>query len=199
MKAQRGRRPKAYSQADRLARMLRALASRSMTVQDLAEAFEVTKRQVYRDLDRIHEEGHPLEQSDGEDEKTWHLPLGYKGLPPITVSPYELMALYFAKSHLDYLTGTPFVEDLDSLIKNVEAGLPQPIRFRREVGADSPAPSTTTVRLRAKHCRDAAPSLPPSRSDGSRSSRKARAAGRAVTPGERRTPRLYSSSTLKSH
>jgi proteasome accessory factor B len=123
----RGRRPKAYSQADRLARMLRALASRSMTVKDLAEAFEVTKRQVYRDLDRIHEEGHPLEQSDGDGEKTWHLPPGYKGLPQISVSPYELMALHFAKCHLDYLTGTPFVEDLDSLIKKVEAGLPHKV------------------------------------------------------------------------
>ena len=123
MTAQRGRRAKAYSQADRIARMVRALASRSMTVKDLSEAFEVTKRQVYRDLDRIQEEGHPLEQSDGEGEKTWHLPLGYKGLPPITVSPYELMALHFAERHLDYLTGTPFVEDLVSLIKKVEGGL----------------------------------------------------------------------------
>ena len=122
MAAPRGRRPKSYSQADRLARMLRALASRSMTVKDLAEAFEVTKRQVYRDLDRIHEEGHPLEQSDDGGEKTWHLPLGYKGLPPITVSPYELMALHFAKRHLDYLKGTPFVDDLDSLIQKVEGG-----------------------------------------------------------------------------
>ena len=123
MAAQRGRRAKAYSQADRIARMLRALASRSMTVKDLAEAFEVTKRQVYRDLGQIQEQGHPLEQSDGEGEKTWCLPPGYKGLPPITVSPYELMALHFAKRHLDYLTGTPFVEDLDSLIKKVEGGL----------------------------------------------------------------------------
>lgn len=123
MAAQRGRRPKAYSQADRIVRMLRALASRSMTVQDLAEAFEVTKRQVYRDLDQIQEEGHPLEQSNGDGEKTWRLPLGYKGLPPIMVSPYELMALHFAKRHLDYLAGTPFVDDLDSLIKKVEGGL----------------------------------------------------------------------------
>lgn len=123
MAAQRGRRAKAYSQADRIARMLRALASRSMTVKDLAGAFEVTKRQVYRDLDAMQEAGHPLEQSDGEGEKTWCLPPGYEGLPPITVSPYELMALHFAKRHLDYLTGTPFVEDLDSLIKKVEGGL----------------------------------------------------------------------------
>ncbi len=98
-----------------------------MAVKDLSEEFGVTRRQVYRDLDRIQEEGHPLEQSDGGGEKTWQLPLGYKGLLPITVSPYELMALHFAKSHLAYLQGTPFTDDLESLIGKVEAGLPHKV------------------------------------------------------------------------
>ncbi|WHZ25095.1 MAG: hypothetical protein OJF47_004207 [Nitrospira sp.] len=123
MKARVGRRPKAYSQAERLARMVRALSSRSMSINELSDEFGVSRRQIYRDMDRIQEEGHPLEQSDGDGEKTWRLPLGYKGLPPIMVSPYELMALHFAKRHLDYLAGTPFVDDLDSLIKKVEGGL----------------------------------------------------------------------------
>ncbi len=127
MKARLGRRPKAYSQAERLTRMVRALASRSMSLKDLSGEFGVSKRQVYRDIDRIQEEGHPLEQSDGDGEKTWQLPLGYKGLPPITVTPYELMALHFAKRHLDYLAGTPFADELDSLIKKIEAGLPHKI------------------------------------------------------------------------
>ncbi len=127
MASKKGRRPKAYSQAERLARMMRALASRAMAVKDLSEEFGVTRRQVYRDLDRIQEEGHPLEQSDGEGEKTWQLPLGYKGLPPITVSPYELMALYCAKSHLDYLQGTPFTDELQGLIGKIEAGLPHKV------------------------------------------------------------------------
>ena len=127
MAAQRGRRPRAYSQAERLAGMLRALASRSTTVQDLASAFKVTKRQVYRDLDRIHEEGHPLEQSDGDDEKTWRLPLGYKGLPQIAVTPYELMALHCAKSHMSYLRGTPLVEHLNALAEKVESALPDKV------------------------------------------------------------------------
>lgn len=124
MASQRGRRPKAYSQAERLARMLRALASREMTVNDLARDFGITRRQAYRDIGRIQEEGHPLEQSDGDGERTWHLPLGYKGLPPITVTPYEFMALHFARRHVAYLTGTPFVENLEGLIGKVEAGLP---------------------------------------------------------------------------
>ena len=95
-----------------------------MTLNDLADEYSVSKRQIYRDLDRIQEEGHPLEQSDGEGEKAWQLPLSYKGLPPITVSPYELMALHFAKHHVAYFNGTPFVENLESLIAKVEAGLP---------------------------------------------------------------------------
>ncbi len=122
-KPKRGRPSKAYSQAERLARELRALASRAMTVEDLSEEFGVTRRQVYRDLVQMQEQGHPLEQSDGEGQKTWQLPLGYKGIPPITISPYELMAVHLAKSHLDYLRGTPFTDDLDRLIAKVEAGL----------------------------------------------------------------------------
>ena len=120
----RGRKQGVYTQADRLARMMRTLASRTTTVNDLAEEFSITRRQVYRDLQRIEEEGHPLIQSGEVGERMWQLPLGYKGLPPVTVSPYELMSLYFAKSHLAYLKGTPFVEDLDVLISKVQAGLP---------------------------------------------------------------------------
>ena len=124
VKARLGRRPKAYSQAERLARMIRALSSRSMSINDLSGEFGVSRRQIYRDIDRIQEEGHPLEQSDGGGEKSWQLPLGYKGLPPITVTPYELMALHLAKAHVAYLAGTPFVENLDGLIAKVQAGLP---------------------------------------------------------------------------
>lgn len=120
----KGRRPKPYSQAERLARMMWALSSRAMAVNDLAQDFGITRRQVYRDLQRIEEEGHPLTQSDGSGERSWQLPLGYRGLPPITLSYYELMSLYLAKGHLDYLKGTPFVEDLNSVIAKVEAGLP---------------------------------------------------------------------------
>ena len=120
----KGRPPKAFSQAERLGRMMRALASRAMTVKDLAEEFEITRRQVYRDVDRIQDEGHPLEQSDGEGEKTWHLPLGYKGLPPITLSPYELMSLQLARADLAYLNGTPFIDDLDHTLAKLRAALP---------------------------------------------------------------------------
>jgi len=104
--------------------MMRTLASRAVTINELADEFGITRRQVYRDLWEIEAEGHPLEQSDGTGERTWQLPLGYKGLPQIAVSQYELMSLHLAKSHLAYLKGTPFIDDFESVIAKVEAGLP---------------------------------------------------------------------------
>jgi predicted DNA-binding transcriptional regulator YafY len=40
--------------------MMRALASRSITLNELAHEFGITRRQVYRDLNCIEEQGHPL-------------------------------------------------------------------------------------------------------------------------------------------
>lgn len=120
----KGRRAKPFSQADRLAQMMRVLASRSATINDLAEEFQVSRRQIQRDLSRIGEQGHPISRELEGAEGLWALPLGYKGLPPITISPYELLSLYLAKSQLQYLEGTPFLGELDQVVQKVEAGLP---------------------------------------------------------------------------
>lgn len=104
---------------------MRALAARSWTINDLAQELGVTRRQVYRDLGHIEKEGHPLIHDEGADERTWRLPLGYKGLRPITLTPLELMSLYLARSHLAYLAGTPFVADLDGVFAKITSGLPQ--------------------------------------------------------------------------
>ena len=117
-----GRKPKHYSQVARITFMLRRLIG-GATVGELAEELQVTKRQVHRDLQQLEESGYPLEQEDGR----WKLPAGFKGLE-ITVSPYELMSLHLAQSHLAYLKGTPFVDDLEAIIKKVEAGLPDKTR-----------------------------------------------------------------------
>ena len=121
---QKGRKPKAYSQADRLARMMRMLASRSCTLKELALEFEVSSRQVRRDLDEIEAEGHPLTASDEPGEKLWQLPLGYKGLPPVALNRYELMSLQLARASLSHLKGTPFLDDLEAVIAKVAASLP---------------------------------------------------------------------------
>ena len=121
------RHPGSYNQVRRLEEMMRLLASRAWKVQELARELRVDRRQVYRDLDRIEEDGHPLERDDDSGEHTYWLPLNYKGLPPIAISKFELMSLYLAKSHLGYLTGTPFLEDLDLVIGKVKASLPHKV------------------------------------------------------------------------
>ena len=146
----RGRRPKRYSQADRLARMMRTLASRAVTVNDLADEFGITRRQVYRDLAQIEEEGHPLEQSDDGGEKSWQLPLGYKGLPPITLSPYELMSLQLGRAQLAYLNGTPFVEDLDQTLEKLRSSLPSKTINHLDRIMQVFAPITTPLRSYAE-------------------------------------------------
>jgi proteasome accessory factor B len=120
----RGRKRGSYTQAERFARMMRTLASRAVTINELADEFGITRRQVYRDLAEIEDEGHPLERSDGSGEKTWQLPLGYKGLQPITLTPYDLMSLQLARANLSHLDGTPFVEDMDTTIAKIIASLP---------------------------------------------------------------------------
>ncbi|HSF67489.1 MAG TPA: WYL domain-containing protein, partial [Nitrospiraceae bacterium] len=121
-----GRIPKRYSQVARVSVMIRRLIG-GATVGELAEEFRITKRQVHRDLQQLEESGYPLEQEDGR----WKLPAGFKGLE-MTVSPYELMSLYLAHNHMAYLKGTPFVDDLEAVIKKVEAGLPDKIRNHLE-------------------------------------------------------------------
>ncbi len=96
-----------------------------MTINELAHEFEITRRQVYRDLERLEEEGHPLTLSDVSGERSWQLPLGYKGLQPITLSPYELMSLQLARSGLAYLEGTPFLDDLDQTLAKIRTSLPE--------------------------------------------------------------------------
>ncbi|ALA59980.1 helix-turn-helix transcriptional regulator [Nitrospira moscoviensis] len=130
--------------------MMRMLASRACTLKELALEFEVSPRQVHRDLGEIEAEGHPLTALDEPGEKLWQLPLGYKGLPQIAISPYELMSLHMGKSHLAYLNSTPFVDDLDSVIAKVEAGLPAKVANHLERISRVFAPMQVPVRSYGK-------------------------------------------------
>jgi len=103
---------------------MRTLASRACTIKELAQDFAISARQVRRDLAEVEAEGHPLTSSDDTGEKTWQLPLGYKGLPPVTLTRYELMSLQMARSNLSHLKDTPFMEDLDAVVAKVAASLP---------------------------------------------------------------------------
>jgi predicted DNA-binding transcriptional regulator YafY len=150
--AHRGRRAKAFSQAQRLALMLRTLASRQVTPKELAEQLGVSRRQVHRDLRQLQQDGYPVEGPEEGRDGTWQLPAGYQGFPQIAVTPYEVMALQLARSHLAYLAGTPFLDDLDSVLGKVQAGLPYKIanHLERLVHAFAPLQRPTRSYARQK-------------------------------------------------
>lgn len=143
MAPHKGRKPKRYSQVARISIMLRRLSG-GATVAELAEELHVTKRQIHRDLQQIEDSGYPLEQDEGR----WRLPPGFKGLE-VAVSPNELMSLHLALSHLTYLKGTPFIEDLETIIKKVEASLPDKVRNHLERIITTFAPLQRPVRAYA--------------------------------------------------
>lgn len=144
MPTPKGRKPKPYSQAARINLMARRLTG-GATVSELAEEFHVTKRQVHRDLQHLEESGFPLLQEDG----TYRLPPGFKGME-IVVSPFELMSLYLAKNHLDYLKDTPLFDDLESVLRKVEAGLPDRVKNHIERIVTSFAPLQRPARAYAE-------------------------------------------------
>lgn len=143
MPTHKGRKPKPYSQAARINLMARRL-TRGASVSELAEEFHITKRQVHRDLQHLEESGLPLLQEDGR----YRLPPGFKGME-IVVSPFELMSLYLAKSHLGYLGGTTFLGDLEALIHKVEAGLSDRVKNHLERIVTTFAPLQRPVRAYA--------------------------------------------------
>ena len=140
MTSRKGRKPKPYSQAARINLMARRLTG-GATVPELAEEFHITKRQVHRDLQHLEESGFPLLQEDGR----YRLPPGFKGME-IVVSPYELMSLYLAKSHLDYLQNTSLFDDMENVLRKIEAGLPDRVKNHIERIVTSFAPLQRPIR-----------------------------------------------------
>ena len=124
MGASRHRERKDPSPAARMVRMIRTLCSRGMTRSELEEEFEIDRRHIYDYLQEIEQLGYMFVDHEGGGERVWRIEGGYSGIKPEPATAYELMALYLAKSHLAYLAGTPFMDDLDSLSRKIEAGLP---------------------------------------------------------------------------
>jgi proteasome accessory factor B len=107
-----------------MVRMIRTLCARGMTRAELEEEFEIDRRHIYDYLQEIEQLGYVFVDHEGGGERVWRIEGGYQGIKPEPATVSELMALYLAKSHLAYLAGTPFMEDLDSLSRKIEAGLP---------------------------------------------------------------------------
>jgi predicted DNA-binding transcriptional regulator YafY len=87
-----------------------------VTIDELAALCEVTTRTIRRDLQALEEAGFPLfDDKSSDDGKTrWRVNgQAFKGLAAgLTVS--ELCALYFSRTLVESLSGTPFRDDVES-------------------------------------------------------------------------------------
>lgn len=120
-----GRPGKKYSQAARVHDLIRLIESRhGITVDEIAEEAGITRRTAYRDLAVIQEAGYPLVSEWDNGRKCYRFLTRFKDVPPISFSLDELMTLYFFRSQLDFLRGTPFADDLETIFRKINSVLP---------------------------------------------------------------------------
>ena len=123
--ARKGKPAKKYSQAGRVHDVIRLIEARhGITIDELAEETGVNRRTIHRDLGAIHEAGYPLVSEWQEGRKVYRFLTRFKDVPPINFTLQELMTLYFLRSSLDILTGTPFHDDLEAIFRKVNSVLP---------------------------------------------------------------------------
>jgi predicted DNA-binding transcriptional regulator YafY len=96
-----------------------------VTIDDLASLCTVTTRTIRRDLQALEEAGFPLfDNKEHDDGKTrWSINgQAFKGLAAgLTLS--ELCALYFSRTLLESLSGTPFRDDVESAFEKLSSAL----------------------------------------------------------------------------
>ena len=95
-----------------------------VTVNDLADEYDVSRRTIYRDLIALQGANYPLCEEKIENRKYWKLEEDFKKVPPPTFTLTELMALRLSKNQLRYLKGTPFKKDFDTIFKKIGRYLP---------------------------------------------------------------------------
>ena len=107
-------------------KLLNLLQSRKygLTVEQLAQQLGVTTRTIRRDIEQLQEAGFPLEQAVTETRRAWTLNREvFTGLAASGLTLSELCALYFSRALMEYLAGTPFLEDLKSAFDKFSDGL----------------------------------------------------------------------------
>lgn len=103
---------------DRLTAILMTIQSRkSVSAEELADKFEVTKRTIYRDINALTETGVPIYQ---EDDKRYRTMEGYY-LPPLMVTREEAMALLTAEKLVAKYMDKSLKENLGTLTTKIRA------------------------------------------------------------------------------
>jgi len=123
-----------YSQAERVAGIMIFLLPRiyGATIDELEEEFKVDRRTLYRDLN-VLETKLPMTREKRDNKTVYKL---YMDGRPISFTPQELMALCFARKQIEYLKGTPFENAFESLIKKLDAALPNRLTAHMDDYAD---------------------------------------------------------------
>lgn len=120
-----GKPAKKYSQAARLHDTIRLIESRhGISLDELVAETGVNLRTVHRDLSAISDAGYPLTSEWVGDRKLYRFITGFKDVPPINFSLQELVTLYFLRSQLEMLQGTPFHADLETIFRKINSVLP---------------------------------------------------------------------------
>src|SRR3954447_26574030 len=96
-----------------------------VTIDELAARCDVTTRTIRRDLQALEEAGFPVydDRSRDDGRTRWTLNgQAFKGLAAgLTLS--ELCALYFSRTLLESLAGTPFRDELETAFEKLAASL----------------------------------------------------------------------------
>jgi predicted DNA-binding transcriptional regulator YafY len=120
-----GRKKGKFQQTVRVLRMLEELRLHhaGLTVQELADHFEITTRQVRRDLGVLEEAGHALEMDSETGEGTRARLLDVP-LKSVQLSLRERYALLAVRRVFDVLEHTPLHEDVRSVYAKIARGMP---------------------------------------------------------------------------
>lgn len=132
-------------------------ASRRVTIDDLAERTGVTTRTIRRDLEALQTAGFPLFDETHDGKKYWTLEQkAFKRLDDTGFTLAELSALYFSRTLVECLSGTPFQRDVTSAFDKLSTALtpgmkqfldrmPLVMEAKAEPGAQATEPRTKEV------------------------------------------------------
>ena len=132
-------------------------ASRRVTIDDLAARTGVTTRTIRRDLEALQTAGFPLFDETHDGKKFWTLEhKAFKRLDDTGFTLAELSALYFSRTLVECLSGTPFERDVHSAFDKLAAALtpgmkqfldrlPLVMQAKPEPGAQASEPRTKEV------------------------------------------------------
>ena len=132
-------------------------ASRRVTIDELAQRTGVTTRTIRRDLEALQTAGFPLFDETHDGKKYWTLEQrAFRRLADTGFTLAELSALYFSRTLVECLSGTPFERDVRSAFDKLAAALtpgmkqfldrmPLVMQAKPEPGAQAAAPRTAEV------------------------------------------------------